>query len=214
MAPLDNGTSDTDYEKSKGIPDGLYIHGAVNDKDVLFVLDTGGPVSLLSKSIYDKLKEESKPKLEAVTARLSTASGKPLACYGKATFSLKMGMLEGEISMIVADITDDVLLGSDFLISKGRNKVDLLLNQNVMVYNGISVMLERCYSKPKICKVTLADSYLTPANTEVVVNASPENCSTMSQPSVIEPVSHTSEKYRSIMNMAPCLVMRLIWMSL
>ena len=213
---IDSDKNETDSDKNDEFDDlirkevphvhGLYIHGAVNTLDVVFTIDTGASISILSKDMYDDIPIEVRPKLEGVSIRISTVNGKRLRCHGKGMFTLQLGELELKTQLIVAEVTDDVLLGSDILMGDQDDKADLMLSQGVMVFKGVTINLEQGVSNLKVCKVHLADSYKIPAMTEMIVDVFIESGESGSDTSqlIVEPVPQLAEKYSVVM--APCLV--------
>ena len=102
---------------------------------------------------------QDKPKLARVGLNISGANGNKLNCRGSAKFHLQLGPLCLQKELIVADITDEVLLGADILIGKRNKSADILLSQNVMILNGTEIPLEQRSVIFPTRKVKLADNY-------------------------------------------------------
>ena len=105
-------------EAAKEIPTvtGVYVLGSVNMLDAVYTVDTGASCSIISVKLFNKLPHSHQPQLESTTVKLSGAGGKRLQCMGRGRFDLVIGSLELQTMMIVADITDDILLGADVLL--------------------------------------------------------------------------------------------------
>lgn len=88
---------------------GLYIHGEANGEDTAYTINTDTSVSLLPANIYNDIHEELR---EVAVKKRKCESPKRSR---KASFSLQLGSLWLVKPFMVADIIDDVLLGSDIL---------------------------------------------------------------------------------------------------
>ena len=190
---------DPQIEIKRGIPivNGIYVKGSVNTVKVLYTLDTGASCSLLSTKVYEKLAPKYRPKLQKSNLRIIGAGGSYLKCKGEGSFKLQLGPLEIERSMIVAEITDEVLLGADILMSEEGDKADILLSQGIMTLQGKTIPLEQKYNLMGARRVQLADNYVLPAMSEVIADvfverkeSDVEYCSW-----IIEPCPMVAEKY-------------------
>ena len=188
-----------------GVPEmtGLYIKGGVNNEEVVFTLDTGASVSLLAKNIYDCLFE--KPELDNGNTKLKSASGEDIQSYGRGIFQVALGAITLNKTLLVADITDDVLLGADVLLNDNLGRADLLLSQSIMILDGVEIPLE--IRPPRMAKpVKVKRTFQLPPMTECVVDVEVEGkleqlrrCNWL-----IEPLQILAEKHLIVM--APTLV--------
>ena len=160
-AKVDN----TPQDLRRGMPtcEGVYVQGEVNNAEVVFIIDTGASVSMLSREIFDRIKEPERPLLRPSSSVIRNAEGRQIATYGEAVFSLRMANLTVEKCLIVADLTDDVLVGADML-----QEADLLLSQKKMVLQGQTVPL--VIRRAETRKVTVARTVTIPGMTEMVVD--------------------------------------------
>ena len=101
--------------------------------DAVYTVDTGASCSIISVKLFNKLPHSHQPQLESTTVKLSGAGGKRLKCMGRGRFDLVIGSLELQTMMIVADITDDILLGADVLLDDITGRADILLSQGQMI---------------------------------------------------------------------------------
>ena len=93
----------------------FYVEGSVMGIGVLFCIDTGASPTILSTKIYEMIPESKRPPLR-LARRPFTADGTAMQCNGRADFQIKkLGNLELTVTLTVAPITDDVLLGADLM---------------------------------------------------------------------------------------------------
>ena len=69
------------------------------------------------------------------------ADGKEIECFGHATFGMMMGPLYLEKKIVVADITDDILLGADVILGDESGPADLLFSKHVMFFRNAEIQL-------------------------------------------------------------------------
>lgn len=104
-AVSESGTSKSDYK--------IHIH--VNNTRASCLVDTGAAVSLISKELWDKMKETGRqPPLDGPDHNLVGVQGVPLKLYGACTVEVMFGGIETTFSMhvqVADSITTDVILG-------------------------------------------------------------------------------------------------------
>ncbi len=145
--------------------DGVYIHGLVEGIESTFTVDTGATRTLVSSDLYYRIPEGKRPVVTNDTASrtIRTADGKALSHQGTAEFELKMGDLQWRLPLIVADIADELLLGSDVLQRDVSGPADLLLSKGVMRFRGSQIPLLQ------VCGGKLQDPSAVRACREVIV---------------------------------------------
>ena len=179
---------------------GLFISGEVGGTEVKFTIDTGASCTLLSTRIFNLIKEEDRPQLRKSPVRLYGPSGQPLDCLGIATFSIKLEQVELMEEMIVADITDDALLGTDILANRS-NEADILLTEGVVKMHGQVIPLLYGSKRKNVRQVTLAVDYEVPPMTEMLLDVfvDREEDTTGEQALLIETSPTMTEKYDLVM---------------
>ena len=183
---------------TRKLPDGVYIRGSVQGYPLLFTTDTGASKTIISKRIYDTMREDDRPQL-GKSSKLVGASGNEIHGQGKGLFSIMLGAVQLETEAIVADIDDDGLLGVDVLQNGVSGPTDLLLSKGVLKVHDQEVPIIRVGIQNRIRKVTAADHFVIPAQCESVVNVYVERQEyddfTSETEYLIEPTDHFKETY-------------------
>ena len=101
-----------------------YVQGSVNPYDYpdskrkeIFkcIHDPGAMATILSKHVYDSLPESARPVLESCDLKVFGANGHPIHLYGQAEISLEINGKLYRHNVIVCDLQDEIILGSDFI---------------------------------------------------------------------------------------------------
>ena len=120
IGPVGDDTSDrtTDSNNTPGYEYPkcavVYVQGKLQRMGVLYCIDTGASRIVVSTSVYRKIPLGKRPTLRAAP-RFNAADGRPLATQGRDMFNVQLGSLKFQKELIVAAITDDVLLGENIL---------------------------------------------------------------------------------------------------
>ena len=104
------------------------------------------------------------------TAKLVGASGMNIQERGKGIFTIKLGEVELIVEAIVADIDDDGLLGVDVLQNGKDGPTDMMLSKGVLVIQDTEVPIIQVGLKNKVRRVTAADHFIIPPQTESVID--------------------------------------------
>lgn len=151
------------------LSDGIYIRGKLQGATILFTADTGASKTVLSKRVFYKLDANKRPSLQKSNS-LKGAGGTPLNEIGKGHFTIQLGPLELEREMIVADIEDDCLLGIDILQNESEGPADLLLSKGIIRLLGKDIPCTQVGLNEKTRKVTAADDFVIPGQSEAVID--------------------------------------------
>ena len=194
---IEDGKTGADVRREIPKVSGVYVKGSVCGVDVVFTIDTGASLSLISKRIYKEISKAKKPSMKIKNPFVSSANGKPIQCEGDAKFDMLFGPVYLEKTLVVADITDDVLLGADVLLGDASGPADLLLSENKILFRNTEIPIELAgYPTHKVRRVTLADEYIIPAMSEkiveVFINTEEDD---IDSDLIIEPDPVVSERY-------------------
>ena len=142
---------------------GVYIRGSLHGVPTVYTIDTGASRTIISSKLFKSIPLNDRPMLDAANkVTLEQAGGKPLHQEGVAVMKLDFGVHILEKEVIIADITDDVLLGMDV------GEIDIITSQNEVVINGVTIPCT--YVPPsRIYRVYAVDDYEIPGFTESIV---------------------------------------------
>ena len=180
------------------MPDGVYIRGSVQGYPLLFTTDTGASKTIISNRVFESLKPEDRPELEE-TSKLVGASGVSIKERGKGIFCLKLGSVKMEVEAIVAEIDDDGLLGVDILQNGKNGPADLLMSKGVLMIDKKEIPIIQVGVNDRVRKVTAADHFVIPAQTECVIDVYIERREyddfSSEKEYVVEPTDHFQAEY-------------------
>ena len=140
--------------------DALYITGKVQGIEVEWLLDTGCSLSIISAEVYQRIPEECRPKLEKNPVPMRTADGSTLADLGVVQMKVWIDQQEIEHEFVVASLTNEGILGTDFLRIH-RGNIDFAKNKFYM--NG-QLMLTRNGTMDKRCNRISVATMSAPTN--------------------------------------------------
>ena len=156
--------------------------------------------------MYESFRPEDRPKL-VKTSKLVGAGGVNIKELGKGKFTLQLGPVSMQTEAIVAEIDDDGLLGVDVLQNGEGGPTDLLMSEGVLKVDGEEVPIIQVGMKNRIRKVTSADHFVIPAQSEAVIDVYIERQEyddfSAETDYIIEPTDHFKETYP--LQMAPTL---------
>jgi hypothetical protein len=111
-----------------------------------------------------------------------------------------------EKKLIIANITDDVLLGADILPGDLEGPAEILFSKKIISFRGLEIPIEADgYPKKRFRRIHLADNYTIPAMTEVIVDVYIQGDDrTKDSELLVEPTPILADKYSVVM--APALV--------
>ncbi|CAG2200883.1 unnamed protein product [Mytilus edulis] len=192
----------------KKIPEyhGAYIKGKIQNKPIVYTVDTGASRTVLSTKIFNQLNTGNKFTLSK-SSSLAGAGGTPIKELGKATFSLKLGALELEKELVIAEIEDECLLGMDILQNDPSGPADVILSRGIIILRGVEIPVIQV-GVDRARRVISADHYEIPGYTEAVIDIyierREEDDYNVNTEFVIEPASNFEERYS--LQMAATLV--------
>ena len=98
-----------------------YFNTKIGGIESQALFDTGSPVSLISREIYEQMRDD-KPPLETTSSEITAANGTAVKIFGKASFEFFTGVKTYTWSFLVADIKGgSCIVGQDFIGSQGRS---------------------------------------------------------------------------------------------
>ena len=94
---------------------GYFIPGKVEDKPVLWLLDTGCTTNLIGKHVFDRLPDRLREQVVQSDTHGMMADGTTLPFYGVIQLRSRLRELLIEEKLVVSRISEDVILGMPFL---------------------------------------------------------------------------------------------------
>ena len=144
------------------------VEGRVEGRECHLTVDTGSEISIVR---YDLVQSMSRVHLRPQVGWLRTATGERTPIRGWSKMELVLGRLKTTHNMVVADIKDECILGTDFL-TPHQCVVDLKNNTLTVGREQVPLRMPRQVTILTCCKVTLEDCVDLPPFSETVTYAS------------------------------------------
>ena len=123
-------------------------------------------LSLISTEVYFRMSKSLRPELQGNNTPMKTADGSRLPDLGKVRLMVKVGSWEFEHSFIVAKLTNEGILGTDFLRMHG-GRIDFANNKFYLGGKQMKTMdgltRDRCY------RVSVAEQVTIPAGSRMII---------------------------------------------
>ena len=181
-------------EANAGTTFDLTLHCDINEQPVKLVIDSGAVITVLSKRVYDSIPETSKPKLRSYDSSLQSANGFKIKTYGTAVVKISVNNFPAiEHEVYIADITDDGLLGMNFL---KEHQCELSFEVPAIKINGRWLKLK--YSGPqkeKLARVVLDKDVTVQSGTQRVLPGKVSFVTPLQPYGMIEPLHQGEIKY-------------------
>ena len=92
---------------------GLIVEGTAHNRPIQLLVDTGASVNLLSTTWWSRNGDQRE--LSPTREVIYSVNGRPMRLWGETTIQLRIGARVEEARMVVADIGNEAILGSEFL---------------------------------------------------------------------------------------------------
>ena len=143
-------------------PKGYFTDGYAEDLPVHWLIDTGCTTTILSLKKYLEIPEDKRPELYKHERVLVTADDKPLNLYGQTTFNIKLETQWVRHTALVVEITNDGLIGMDFLT---EHKVSLDFGSQKISFQGENLEAQCNKTQERACRVSVSEGVVIPAGT-------------------------------------------------
>ena len=145
----------------------VYVPGRVGGHPVDMLVDTGSAVTLVHCRVLEKAKIDFK--LGMVSEPVVSANGQPLDIKGKCELEIFLGGVSVVHPVLVAaDVTQDCLLGIDFL---GKHNCTIDLNGKSIKIGKEVVSLKGKNESSKVFRISLAETVVVPGRHEMILPA-------------------------------------------
>ena len=165
--------------------DGYFVSANVNEKPVTLLCDSGANVSILNSSLLNTWGNSMTPSLIPVNTMLLTVTGDSKPFEGKALVQIRLGKCTFQHEFLFADITQDGILGIDFMI---KNKCDLMISRSCLKVKGEEIPCHMSNGiQPTCCRVALVENVSIPAESEIIVAGKPLDKLDRGRLGIVEP---------------------------
>ncbi|XP_038066604.1 uncharacterized protein LOC119736660 [Patiria miniata] len=138
----------------------------INGMDVVALIDTGATASILSEKVVSKWPVEAQAGITKSDVRVHLADEKDLTVIGEVRAELQLGGQLIAHKFIIADVSNDVLLGLDFL--REENCI-IDINGKSLKWRGTELSLRDTAEPLQCCRVTVQETVVVPPQTEMVI---------------------------------------------
>ena len=164
----------TDPKEEIQIPKakGSYVLGKVQGMGCVMTVDTACTQTIVSKQLYYRIPRGKRPKLEG--QGVLTQAGKdtpPIEVLGRGIFTLQLGPLKLTPRLVVADISDQVLLGDNLLREDpALGPGDIMYSEKILRLGGKRIPLCMVSTPERALCVVSIDDEIIPAMSEKLVD--------------------------------------------
>ena len=152
---------------------GVYVTAHVNHKQASVMLDTGATTSVIDEDIWRKSGNYHPEQIEPLDAALTVANGGSLPVQGRARIKLQIGNFSLMVPiLVVKDISQPVILGSDFFHNHGCR---IAYDTGTFLVKDTEVPIHFQKSPLNLCRVYLQEKLMCKPGTEVVTTVGLEN---------------------------------------
>ena len=186
---------------SGGRSEGLFVEAEIHGKMIPLLVDTGASATILSEKVVKSLNPD--VKISPVNINLVTATGDKQPFLGECEVLLKLGDLQFKQKVLIADIHNDGILGTDFY---SENLVSICFATKCLQIKNINVPCFQYTSVQECSRVTLAKDEILLPNTEKIVQGHLIDPWSRGSDGVVEPSKSFCNRYSGSVLVARVLV--------
>lgn len=147
----------------------MYAAGTIQGHDITFTIDTGATKTIVSERWLKTLPAGLVPLLQKRPPIMNADGSEIQANLG--VFDVELGPFRITSKVIVADIHDDALLGSDILQLGPSGPADIFLSKNLMRIGDVDIPIFLIGQHTPLRQVTAAETCTIPAMSEMIIEA-------------------------------------------
>ena len=167
--------------------DAFYAPGQVEQIQVEWLIDTGCTITIVSSRSYHLMQADERPQLKACTKQLLSADDSPITILGQAMMNIIVGKKLVQHTVIVADIADDGILGTDFL---RQHQIIIDFGRKQVICDGENIAARIRCGQDRCSRIIVAENTTIPANSRTVIPT--KAVKPLSEGEwMVEPLSHT-----------------------
>ena len=156
----------------------------INERNTELLVDTGAAVTIISTDVFRSIPEENRPKLEQCkNVKLEAADGNQISVNGRASVNICIGNQCFQWTVYVAPITDDGLLGYDFLY----HYECVFDTRRGLCVKGQWTTCDMGQEHHRVARVNVRKTTIIPARTECVIQAKGDFAGFESRECIVEP---------------------------
>ena len=138
------------------------------------MIDDGSAITVISRQCYLSIPERERPRTKPIPVKLCSVDGSELINYGVADLTFSLGNNTYTEEVVVADITNDMILGLDFL--KENHRCSVSYYENALEIDGQKYRTKAIKAiSLAVCKVTLTEGGIIPPKSEVIFQGKLKN---------------------------------------
>ena len=126
---------------------GMFVRGTIEGQPLEWLVDTGCTCTIVAGGVFSNIPETERPKLEPYGGQLVSADGSSLHVLGVARVNVQFGEQQMRHDVLVADVTNAGLIGTDFLRAHGMT-LDFSTGSMTCAGEGVMTIcrrgIERC----------------------------------------------------------------------
>ena len=164
-APISRGAAKF---KKQAEPKGYFTDGFAEGIPIHWLIDTGSTCTIISTKKYQEIPNEKRPELYEYDRTIVTADDTPLNVYGCTVFNIKFGDQWVRHSALVAEISNDGLIGIDFLT---QHEVSLDFARKTVSFHGEKFQAQCHHTKEQACRIHVKENVMIPAGSRRIIEA-------------------------------------------
>ena len=152
----------------QGFTNSLVISGNIEGASCDMVIDTGSSITILRPNILQRVSKDADIDVHLVNCLLRTVTGEIMPVRSRGKLALQLGNFKAVHDVWIADVENECILGLDFQISNDCivdvQESCLRIGPDEIRFKWIAAT-----EKPVCRRVTVAETWLVPPNSEVIV---------------------------------------------
>ena len=146
----------------------LVVEGHIADCSVEYLVDTGTTDTIISVQMYNSIPVDSRPTLFPMKDSAQQADGSPLKSIGWASMNVRIGPTSMYTPVVVAEITNDAMLGMDFMYMS-KCTIDPYKEQLRFGDKVVQCNVKTSSTRTFCAKVTLRQNITIPPGHEMLI---------------------------------------------
>ena len=145
---------------------GFYVSGQMETQNVDWLVDTGCSITIISSRVFFMVPEDDRPELEVSRNVLTSADGTKLKTLGETVVNITVGKKTFPHLSVIADISNDGLLGMDFL---KKHSFSIDFKNNTLSCADSTIVADCRLGRNQVCRVSVAENTVIPAGTRTIL---------------------------------------------